>query len=371
MKSLAIIGSTGSIGKTSLEVYRKNFHKFDLLYLSAHNNFNKLLKQFKKYKPKNFFLTNDKLYKKFKSNKFISEKKIFNKNNKKKIDYVISGVSGYDALNLNLKLLKISKNLLLANKETIICGGKVFLNLAKKNNCNIITLDSEHHCIDFFLKNFLLKKDKIKKIYLIASGGPFHKKKIKRNESIENVINHPVWKMGKEISVNSSNLSNKVLEMFEAKLLFDLPPSKIDILVEPKSLAHAIIELKNNFFIPIIHSPKMSVAISNSLSVSFDLKYNINNSSLIFTKPDIKKFPLVKLGKKILNNYEQSGMIIFTVFNQRLVNLFLKKKIKYGDIVVNLIKLFNRKDVIAKSKIKINNLNDINLVLRFANEYYI
>ena len=170
MKTLAIIGSTGSIGKSALEVYKKNKKNFKLIALAANTNLNKLIKQYSKFKPRNIFLISDNEKKKKK--KYLISKKVFLKERKKKIDYAISGVSGYNAININFELIKISKKLLIANKETIVCGGKVFLDLAKKYKCEIIPIDSEHHCIDYFLKSFNLKKD-IKKIYITASGGPF------------------------------------------------------------------------------------------------------------------------------------------------------------------------------------------------------
>ena len=172
MKSLAIVGSTGSIGNTSLKVFERNKNKFKLICLAANSNELKLSKQIKKYKPKFSFLIDNKN----KKNDKIFTTNIFFKKQKKKIDYVISGLAGFDALKINLKLLKISKNLLIANKETIICGGPHFLKLAKKYKCNIIPIDSEHYCINFFLKNFK-KKTSIDKIYITASGGPFFFKK--------------------------------------------------------------------------------------------------------------------------------------------------------------------------------------------------
>ena len=197
MKTLAIIGSTGSIGKSALKVYEKNKKNFKLITLAANTNLNKLIKQYLKFKPKNIFLiSNNKKTKDFKKN--LISKDFFLKSNKKKIDYVISGASGYDAININFELIKISKKLLIANKETIICGGKIFLDLAKKYKCEIIPIDSEHHCIDYFLKSFNFKKD-IKKIYITASGGPFLNKKINYNEKLNKVINHPTWKMGKKL----------------------------------------------------------------------------------------------------------------------------------------------------------------------------
>ena len=337
MKTLAIIGSTGSIGKSALEVYKKNKKNFKLIALAANTNLNKLIKQYSKFKPRNIFLISDNEKKKKK--KYLISKKVFLKERKKKIDYAISGVSGYNAININFELIKISKKLLIANKETIVCGGKVFLDLAKKYKCEIIPIDSEHHCIDYFLKSFNLKKD-IKKIYITASGGPFLNKRINYNEKLNKVINHPTWKMGKKISVDSSTFANKVLELFEAKILFQLPNNKLGIKIESKSNTHAIIRLSNNIILPIMHTPNMVIPISNCLGVSNNLQINLDNFSSKYYDVDVKKFPIVKLGYYILKNCTQAGFIIFTVLNQRLVEKYLKNEVKYGEIVDKLVKLF-------------------------------
>ena len=337
--TLAIFGCTGSIGKSSLKVYSKNKDKFDLIYISANKNYKKLMKIQKMFKPKNYFLTSDII-----KNKKFSKEKFFK--SKKKLDYIISGVSGYEALDLNYKLVKKTKNLLLANKETIICGGKIFLKYAKKNNCKIIPIDSEHHCIDYFFKNFKSKKN-LDKIFITASGGALFKKKINYNEKIKNVLNHPTWKMGKKITVDSSTFANKVLELFEAHILFDLPRDKLDIKIDTSSRVHAIIKLKNNIYIPILHNPKMEIPISNSLNVNnlYDLKFK--NIKLDLLEPDLNKFPIIKLGYKILSNYGHVGMILFTVINDRLVKLYIDNKIKYGDITKKLISLYQ--DFLDKS----------------------
>ena len=199
-------------------------------------------------------------------------------------------MSGYEAINLNFNLLKISKKLLIANKETIICGGNVFLKRAKQNKCEILPIDSEHHCIDFFLKYFDLKKN-IKKIYLTASGGPFLKKKINYNEKLLKVIKHPTWKMGKKISVDSSTFANKVLELFEAKILFNLPSNKLGIKIESRSNTHAIINLKNNIFFDY-SLPQYENTIANCLEVNNEQKIKLNNLSSIYQDVDTKNFHL-------------------------------------------------------------------------------
>ena len=367
MKTLAIIGSTGSIGKSALNVYSKNKKKFNLLCLAANTNLNKLKQQKKKYSPKKIFL--------LKNTDKIDERKLkikldlsFLNNSNKKIDYIISGISGYQSIDINFKLLKFCKYLLIANKETIICGGKIFLNEAKKNNCKIIPIDSEHFCIDFFLKKFKFK-DEIEKIYITASGGPFLFKKIHHNERIHNVINHPIWKMGKKISVDSSNFANKVLEIFEAKFLFNLNYNQIEILVENKSNVHAIIKLKNKLYFPIMHKANMELTISNSLMLNSSHDINIKNLNINFLKPNTKKFPIITIGYEILKKYDHSGMILFTVLNDRLVNSYLSGKIKYGEIKSNLIKAFNNNVIKKKSKLKINNKKDIFSLIKYAQNF--
>ena len=363
MKTLAIIGSTGSIGKSALEVYKKNKKNFKLIALAANTNLNKLIKQYSKFKPRSIFLISDNM--KEKKKKYLISKNIFLKKGKKKIDYVISGASGYDAININFELIKISKKLLIANKETIVCGGKVFLDLAKKYKCEIIPIDSEHHCIDYFLKSFNLKKD-IKKIYITASGGPFLNKRINYNEKLNKVINHPTWKMGKKISVDSSTFANKVLELFEAKILFQLPNNMMGIKIESRSNTHAIIRLSNNIILPIMHTPNMVIPISNCLGVSNNLQIKLDNFSSKYYDVDVKKFPIVKLGYYILKNCTQAGFIIFTVLNQRLVEKYLKNEVKYGEIVDKLVKLFKHNDLLKRSKKNIKDIKDIFDTINYA-----
>jgi len=365
MKSLAIFGSTGSIGESSLKVFNKNKNKLNLLYLSAHTNYKKLYKQYKLFKPKKIILTNEQAYNRYKNNK-IYNTEIFFKNKRKKIDYIISGITGFEALRINLKLLKICKNLLIANKETIICGGEIFLKIAKKYNCNIIPIDSEHYSIYYFLKSFDFRKNLIDKIYLPASGGPFLYKKVKYNEKIKNVLKHPVWKMGKKISVDSSNFANKVLELFEAKVLFKFNPSLIKIIVEEKSNIHSIIKLKNNFYFPILHKPSMEIAISNSLNLKNNFNLNLCNLKIHLKEPNVVKFPLIKLGYKILNQQSHFSTIIFTVLNERLVELYLKNKILYGDISNNLVKVFNKHKFFNNRKYRIKDISSVLKTIEYA-----
>ena len=367
MKTLAIFGSTGSIGKTSLKILENNKKKFKLLFLSAHSNYKKLKVLEKKFNPNKIFLTNKNLNTSFSlyDKNIILEKDLFCRNNK--IDYVISGVSGYDAIEFNFKLLKITNNLLIANKETIICGGNFFLDQAKKFGCNILPIDSEHYCINYFFQHFgKISKNNIEKVYLIASGGPLLNKKKNYNEKLKNVLNHPNWKMGKKITIDSSNLSNKILELFEAKILFDIPKNKLEVLIEPSSNTHAIIKLKNNLCFPIMHKPDMEIPISNSLNVRCDKKLKFKNLNISFLSADSKKFPIIKLGYEILRHHKNTAMIFFTVLNDRLAKLYLKSEIKYGDIHFYLVKAFKKKLLQKYLKKKINNVNDILEIIKLA-----
>jgi len=373
MDTLAIFGSTGSIGKTSLKIYKKNKKKFNLLYLSAHNNYSKLKILEKKFNPKKIILTNKKLNLSFFLNdkKIILEESLFDKN-KKKIDYVISGVSGYEAIEFNFKLLKIAKNLLIANKETIICGGHIFLKEAKKYGCNLIPIDSEHYCINYFFDSFKKANiNEIEKVYLIASGGPLLNKKIKYNEKLKNVLKHPNWNMGKKITIDSSNLANKILELFEAKILFNIPGKKLEILIESTSSTHAIIKLNNGLFFPIMHKPEMEIPISNSLKIHSKKKLNIKKLKISFITPDSNKFPIVKLGYKILKEYSDIAMIFFTVINERLAKMYLKNEIKYGDIPFFLVKAFKNKALKKYLKKSTNNISGILKLIKIAQNFKI
>lgn len=373
MKTIAILGSTGSIGRTTLKVISKYKKHFKIVFLYADKNYKIMNSQSKIFKPKYICLNNIKYFNKLNSKvKKIKSIDDFFKS-KKKIDYVISAISGFSAININFKLLKIAKNLLIANKETLICGGKVFLNCAKRNKCKILPIDSEHYCINYFLNNFKQKKN-IKLIYLMASGGPFLKNRPKNNVSLNKVLKHPNWKMGKKISICSANLTNKILELFEAHVLFNIPVKKLNIKIEKSSKVHSIISLNNNLDFYILHNTSMEIPIENSLIDNEFKKNKINNINnlsflpnlnLTLSDPKIQIFPILKLGYRIIK-YGYSGMIIFTVLNDRLVEMFLEKKIYFNQIVDILLKTFKKLKIVNHSKKDIKTFKDINRIINFA-----
>ena len=227
---IAIFGSTGSIGSDALNIMSKYPKLFDIELLVCENNNLKIVHQANKFSAKYIYISNEKSSLKIKKKNlkatvqilrdFDELEKVFLK--KKKIDKVILSVSSFSGLKYAFSAVKFSKEILIANKESIVCGGNILLKEAKKYNCKITSLDSEHYCLSEIIKN--QKLSSINMVYLTASGGPFlnQKKVIQNKSSIKDVINHPTWKMGKKISVDSATMVNKIFEIIEAHVLFKI-----------------------------------------------------------------------------------------------------------------------------------------------------
>jgi len=370
-KKICILGSTGSIGVSTLEIISKDKKIFDVILLSGNSNFKLLISQALKFKPKyiysnNFFLT--KKIKYFcKKNKIIIINDL-NKLKKIKFDITISAISGVAGLLPTLNIIKFSKKILIANKESIICGWKFINKELKKYNCSFTPIDSEHFSISDLIQN--KNKNLIKYIYLTASGGPFFNKKINLNKvTPTQAVKHPNWKMGKKISVDSANLMNKILEIIEASLIFNLPLNKFKIIIHPQSLIHAIIEFRNGLSSMLYHNNDMKIPIANSLYDNFYMnKENINKfcfeKKLSFFPPNIKKFSSIKiLGlNKILN---ETGFILINVLNEILVERFLNNKILFTDIVYKLRVILNSN--LVKNYLKNNRIRRINDVFKAYN----
>ena len=340
-KKIAVLGSTGSIGGTLLKLINNN--EFDVQLLSANKNFKKILKQAKKFKVKNIIITDHKSYLqavKFNKNKNLKIHHNFNlldKILKKKLDYVMASISGIEGLKPTFKIIKYTKKIAIANKESLICAWPLIKNELKKFNTTFIPIDSEHFTIWSEINN--VDTSQIKKIYLTASGGPLLNYDLKKFNKINvsNILKHPTWVMGKKISVDSATMMNKCFEVIEAKNIFNLSYKQIDILIHPKSYIHSIIVYKNGLSKIILHDTTMRIPIFNSLynnnksfknNKNLDLK-KLNNLNL--RKIDIKKFPIVKLLKKLPVNFSLFETIIVTI-NDFMVSKFLNNKIHFNDI---------------------------------------
>ena len=369
-KKIIILGSTGSIGKSALNVIKKNRNKIDIVCLSSNKNFKKLYNQSRTYNVKNLILNDNKYI--LKAKKFFKNKKInlycsideYIKVNKVKVDYVIIGISGLDGLYPTLKVIPYTKNLASANKESIICGWKFIKNKLEKYKTNFIPIDSEHFSIWTLIKQ---DEDLISKIYLTASGGPFLKipiNKLKKT-SIGKVLKHPNWSMGKKISTDSATMMNKVLEVLEASKIFNLELSKIKIIVHPKSIIHAIIVFNNGLVKFLMHDTSMEIPIFNVIfkndKTKFynhtDFKFK-NLNGINFIKPDEKKFPYMNILKNLKSRNSFFETTLVTI-NDELVKLFLKKKITFIEMQNLLLRLIKNNKFTKYYNKYPKNINDI------------
>ena len=370
-KKIAILGSTGSIGRNTIQIIEKDKQNFKIELLSTNRNIIKIYDQAKKFKVKNIiihdkeaFIRNKNFFKKKKIRLFQSVIEYFNKNKKKKLDYTMSSISGLEGLTSTLDIISLSKNIAIANKESIICGWSLIKKKLRKHKTNFIPVDSEHFSILDLIKKE--KKANIKKIFITASGGPFLNQKLKKIKKTNptNAIKHPTWKMGKKISIDSATLMNKIFELIEAMKIFDLKKSKFDIIIQPSSYVHGIVEFNNGVTKLLTHPTSMKIPIFNSLfnhphhkfkfeRINFDKLNNLN-----FQKIDFKKFPIDKILNKIPDNDSLFNTLLVSA-NDTLVDLFLHKKISFYEIYKNLNTIINLKEFSKLKSIKPKNLSQI------------
>ena len=355
-KKIIILGSTGSIGCTTINIVLKNKNDFDVILLTANKNYVKLLSQANKLKCRNIVVFDKKNFLKAKIINKNKKIKIFNSikeflnNYKGKADYTMCAITGISGLEPIIQIIKITKNLAIANKESIICGWNLINKEIVKYKVKFIPIDSEHFSIQSLIRNN--KNVEIDTIYITASGGPFLKLPISQFKkiSVEKAIKHPNWKMGKKISVDSSTLMNKVFEVIEAQRIFKLPISKFKILIHPKSYVHSIVKFHDATTKFLIHETSMVIPIFNSLFIddfSRKLKSKKINLKIInklnLSNVSLLRFPMVQFLKIIPNNISLFETVLVSA-NDCLVNLFLNKKIKYQDIHNNMKKILNLRE---------------------------
>ena len=378
-KKIAILGSTGSIGKNLINILKKDKNNFEIVLLTAEKNYLELSKQAELFKVKNIIITDKHSYLKLKKKKFPHKIKIYNnfssfeKIFKNKIDYSMSAISGLEGLYPTINLIKYTKLIAIANKEAIICGWNIIKKELKKFKTNFIPVDSEHFSIHYALNTN--SSNNIQFVYLTASGGPFHKTSFNRFKyiKINETLKHPNWSMGKKISVDSATLMNKVFEIIEAKKIFNLTYKKLKILVHPNSYVHALIKFNDGMIKIIAHDTNMVIPIHNSLynnkskiikTNKIDIK-KLNN--LNFEKVNYKKFPLVKILSK-LHEKDSLYETIIVATNDEFVKQFLDKKIKFIDLMNKIYKFINL-DEFKKYKYikphKIENIEKLNQYVRF------
>ena len=369
-KKIAILGSTSSIGISLLNIIKKDKKNFKIELLTANTNYKDLINQAKKFNVKNIIITDPNSFKKTKKickNKGINIFQNFETLKRilpKKVDYVMSAISGIGGLLPTYKIINRTKLIAIANKEAIVCGWPLIKKELKKNKTKFIPVDSEHFSIFSLLDD--TNKNEIEKIYITASGGPFINlpksqfKKIKLRDALK----HPNWSMGKKITIDSATLMNKVFEVIEAKNIFDIGYDKISILTHPKSYVHTIIKFKNGLSKFLIHEPDMTIPIYNS--IYFEKNKNIKSSPLNFEtlnnlnlhKVEKNKFPLVGLLNK-LPKYPSLFETVLITINDYLVYRFLDKRINFQDLTKLINKISNLKEFQKFKKIKPRNIKQI------------
>jgi len=370
-KKIGILGSTGSIGENTVKIIQNNKKDFNVIFLSTNTNVKKLLKQSSNLKPKSVIIFDEQKYLKYKK-KFTNKKiKVFNsfkdlKNKylKSKIDYIMCAITGLAGLDSTINCIDKTKNIAIANKESIICAWSLIEKNLVKNKTKFIPIDSEHFSIWSLLKNESIHS--VEKVFITASGGPFLNYKLNKLKNVKpkDAIKHPNWRMGKKISIDSATLMNKVFEVIEAQRIFKIDINKFNILIHPSSYIHSIIKLINGQIKILAHETDMKIPIFNSiyhetLKKISTKKINVNLlNNLSFSEVNEKKYPSIKILKKINNTNTLFETVLISA-NDELVDLYIKNKIKFLEINNILSKVLNTKKYSNLIKKKPKKISDI------------
>jgi 1-deoxy-D-xylulose-5-phosphate reductoisomerase len=366
-KKIVILGSTGSIGQQTLEVIRKYSNEFEVVGLSGWENTTFLKEQIKFFKPKIAVVKNEYIAKRLKKelNNLDNIEISWGTNGLVKIstleeaNIIVVAITGIASLIPTFEAVKLGKNIALASKEAMVVAGELLVKEAKLRNAKILPIDSEHSAILQCLKNE--QKDSVEKIILTASGGALYNltETALKNISVEEALNHPTWKMGKKVTIDSATLMNKGLEVIEAKWFFNVPANKIEIVIHPQSYVHSMVQFIDGTILAQIGDHDMRIPIQYAL---FYPNKTINNfprldltkiGQLTFKKVNFDKFPCIKLAYKAL---ELGGTMpaVLNGANEIAVNAFLNNKISFSLIPVII------QNTMKEHKPKYNpNINDI------------
>ena len=344
MKKIGILGSTGSIGTQTLQVINLFKQDFEIIYLTANNNVELLIKQSLQYKPKYVCIVNESKVKQLTEKlsnlncKIISGREgLLEIASCNEIDICVNALVGSSGMEPTVNSLKAGIDVALSNKESMVMAGEYINKLKYKNNCSIYPVDSEHSAIWQCLRGEDFQE--IRKLILTGSGGPFLKRDLKSFEdiTISEALNHPNWTMGKKITIDSATMMNKGLEVIEAKWLFEISPEKIDIIVHPQSIIHSMVEFIDGSIKAQLGTPNMKIPIQYALTYPKHFKSDWEElnlakiGSLTFEKPNTKKFKCIELAYYAMNA-GNSFSVVLNVANDNTVDAFLYQKIKFNDI---------------------------------------
>jgi 1-deoxy-D-xylulose-5-phosphate reductoisomerase len=345
-QSISIIGSTGSIGTQALNIIRKRPNEFTVIALSAKQNLSILTEQIKEFKPKYVHIEDlsarDILKEFFQDIEFLdSTEEVAEIDN---VDIFLSAIVGIAGLKANLKALSKAKKVAIANKETLVVADHLVTAIQLKHSVTLIPIDSEHaaihQCLCAGAKDFNLSKNSlVKEILLTSSGGPFRNKTQKelKEVTLKEALQHPTWSMGKKITIDSSTLMNKALEVIEVHALFKIPYEKIKVVIHPQSIVHSAVSFIDGNIIAQLGSANMEIPIQYAIDYPYRKElavedtFNIFGQSWDFMEPNFTCFPLLKLGYEV-GKLGHSYPTVFNAANEAAVELFLNEEIKWSDI---------------------------------------
>lgn len=351
MKKICVLGSTGSIGLSTLNVVRNSPNLYKVFALAAHSNIEELEKQILEFKPKIVAVFDEKkakeLKKRISNSKVVSSiEGVIEAATHQEVDFVMNAISGSIGLIPTIEAIKTKKIIGLANKEVLVAAGDLVNQIIKRYEAKVIPVDSEHSAIFQCLKNESSKA--IKRLIITASGGPFLNYSIEqlKNITIKDALRHPNFQMGKKITIDSSTMMNKGLEVIEAYHLFNIALDQIDVIIHPQQIIHSMVEFVDGSVLAQMSEPCMEIPIRYALSYPLREKSNTENldftknSSLTFIKPDFEKFPCLSLALHALK-IKKSMPCFMNKANEILVSRFLENKISWLDISEKLEKLMS------------------------------
>ena len=361
MKKIFILGASGSIGENAISVIDSNKEKFELIGISVNRNIESVNQIINKHNPKYIYI-NDKSTKKdiLKTEKTViceGEEELSEIFNSSDVDIIISAISGFSGIKSTFEAAKSGKRVLLANKESIVAGGHLLMRTIRENNTELVPIDSEHNAIFQCLPESRSTKD-VKQIVITASGGPFYGKRVDELNHIEvqDAVNHPNWKMGEKISIDSATLVNKCLELIEACYLFDMDEKLFELVIHPESIIHSIVTFNDGSSICQMSNPDMRVPIANAMS--YDRRLSIpfkpldfNNLKLHFGSFPDDRAEIVKLARESASETNSKG-IYFNAANEVAVENFLKNRISFRQIYEVILRTFDVKDMSKFSSIE-------------------
>ena len=371
MKNILLLGATGSIGKSVLSVINENQSKLNLFGISLNNNLNTANKIIDDFNPSFIHIEDKDTFDNQQESKEIihlnGDEELKDLINHQDVDIIISAISGFAGLKATHLAASSGKKILLANKESIVAGGDLILPLAKENNSEIIPIDSEHNAI-FQCLSGEKGVDDVQRVTITASGGPFINKKLSdlKNVRKSDALNHPNWKMGSKISIDSATLVNKCLELIEAKYLFDLDEKYFDLVVHPQSIIHSIVTYVDGSSICQLSKPDMRIPIAHALSN--ENRLNINFDSIDFTNLELsfQEFPSDRMGiQDIAREVCNIGGLLGTIFNaanEIAVENFLNEQINFDEIYEVIYRTFDKNNM--SNDLSLESINEVDMLTR-------